>query len=102
MKHTYVFPERVLGRLCCQLLMSGLAGVFSWGPTRERGEPWALDGASKCALGCTVCMTAVGVLTGGREGLLPLLGACDKAVLPHLIQLVEHQPPKVDGNIACS
>lgn len=99
MMHTYVLPERVLGRLCGQLVMGGLAGVLSWGPPRERGEPRALDGASKCALGCTV---PVGVLTGGGKGLLPLLAACDEAVLPHLIQFLVHQPPEVDGNIACS
>lgn len=99
---TYVLPKRVLGRLCGQLVMSRLAGVFSWGPTRERGEPWAFDGASKCALGRTVPVAAVGILTGGREALLPLLRACDKAMLPHLIQFLIHQPPEIDGNIACN
>ena len=99
---TYVLPERVLGRLCCQLVMGGLAGVFSRGPTREGGEPWALDGVSKCALGCTVPMAAVGILTGGREALLPLLGVCGEAMLPHLIQFLIHQPPEVYSNIACT
>ena len=98
---TYVLVERVLGGLCCQLVMGGLACVLSWGPIRERVEPWAFHWAAKSALGSIAFMTAVGTLTGGVKGLLPLGRACHMGALPHNTQLLKHQLPETEGHIAC-
>ena len=101
-RRTNVLAERVLGRLCCQLVVSRLAGVLSWGSIREGVEPWAFGWAAKSGPGSTVSMTAVGTLIGGGEGLLPLGVACHMGALPHNTQLLKHQLPEIEGNIACS
>lgn len=99
---TYVFAERVLGRLCCQLGMSWLTRIFPWGPISEGVEARTLDGGAKSALASAVSMTAMGTLAGRGKGLLPLGGSCHMGALPHNAQLLEHQLPKVEGDIACS
>lgn len=99
---TYVLAERILGRLCCQLVVSWLTGIFTWGLIRQGVESWTLGGAAKSALGSAVAVTAVGTLAGRGKGLLALGGACHMDALPHNTQLLEHQLPKVEGDIACS
>ena len=62
MVRTYVLPGRVFGRFCCQLVVSGLAIAFPRGSIVEGVEPWAVDGAAKCALmgtGFTAAMVAL-------------------------------------------
>ena len=82
--------------------MSWLTGIFTWGLIREGVESWTLGGAAKSALGSAVAVTAVGTLAGRGKGLLALGGACHMDALPHNTQLLEHQLPKVEGDIACS
>lgn len=58
---TYVLLGGVFGRLCCQLVMSGLASAFPRSPIMAGGKTWGLAGVAKCALR-TCFMAAMGTL----------------------------------------